>query len=172
MSSRVDRIVTSAVVETLENMAFMEVLAVDEKNRLPGIDESISVRQQILAPVQGDFHLLMPRALAAMIAATIFTVAMTEVSEQHLEDVATELLNTIAGKFLNDFLPTDATYKLGLPAAEMAGGVASDHQVGTWSFLMAGQSVIIAITEDLLEWNSVENDTGGRSGKCAHSCKS
>ena len=158
MSERVDQIVTTAVVESLENMTFMEVLAATEESRQSVAEETISVKQQVLTPVQGEFHLFMPRPLVGMIAETIFTMAMEEVSEQQLEDVATELLNTIAGKFLNDFLPTDETYKLGLPVMETTGVAEQDQQVGVWCFQMAEQPVTLTISENLLELDSVAGD--------------
>ena len=159
MSERVDLIVTTAVVESLENMVFMEVLAATEEIRQSVAEEILSVKQQVLAPVQGEFSLLMPRSLVGMIADTIFTMAMEEISEQQLEDVATELLNTIAGKFLNDFLPTDETYKLGLPVMETTGVAEQDQQVGTWCFQMAEQPFTFTISENLLETDSVADDT-------------
>ena len=53
MSERVDRVATTAVVESLENMAFMEVLAVTEARRPAVAEETLAVKQQVLAPVQG-----------------------------------------------------------------------------------------------------------------------
>jgi hypothetical protein len=163
MSARVDQIVTTAVVESLENMAFMEVLAASEETLQSVTAEAISVKQQILAPVQGEFHLLMPRPLVAIIAETIFTMAIEEVTEQQQEDVATELLNTIAGRFLNDYLPADEIYKLSLPAIEMAGVGEPDHQVRTWSFQMAELPFTFTMTETLLEKDNARGETGGQS---------
>ena len=158
MSERVDRIATTAVVESLENMAFMEVLAATGESRQSVAQETISVKQQVLAPLQGEFHLFMPRPLVAMIAETIFTMAMEEVSEQQLEDVATELLNTIAGRFLNDFLPADETYKLGLPVIETTAVADRDQRVEKCCFQMAEQPVTLTISENLLEPDNVAND--------------
>ena len=140
----------------------MEVLAATEESRQSVAEKTLSVKQQVLAPMQGEFHLLMPRPLVGMIAETIFTIAMEEVSEQQLEDVATELLNTIAGKFLNDFLPTDETYKLGLPVTEITGVAEQDQQAEKWCFQIAEQSFTLTISENILETDSVENDTCGR----------
>ena len=53
MSERVDRVATTAVVESLENMAFMEVLAVTEASRPAVAEENLAVKQQVLPPVQG-----------------------------------------------------------------------------------------------------------------------
>jgi hypothetical protein len=45
MSERVNRVATTAVVESLENMAFMEVLAVTEASRSAVAEETLSVKQ-------------------------------------------------------------------------------------------------------------------------------
>ena len=111
-------------------------------------------------PVQGEFHLLIPRPLAAMIAETIIALNMAEVEEQQLEDVATELLNTMAGKFLNDFLPKDETYKLGLPVIERTGVDEPNQPVCTWSFQMAELVFTLTISETLLEKGNVTGETG------------
>ncbi len=150
MSERVDRLVTTAVVESLENMAFMEVVAATGEKGLPAARETISIKQQVLAPVQGEFCLRMPRSLVGMIAEAIFTMAIEQIPEQHLDDVATELLNTIAGKFLNDFLPPDRTYKLGLPMVEKT-GAGHAQPVKTWCFQMAEQPVRLTLSGDLLQ---------------------
>ncbi len=159
MSADLDQIVTTAIVETLENMAFMEVLAAPAESLQPVAEQTISVKQQLLEPVQGEFYLRMPRSLVGMIAEIIFTMAMEEMSEHQLDDVATELLNTIAGRFLNDYLPADETYKLGLPVIETSGTAEQDQQVETWCLQMAEQPFTFTISESLLEGGSVESDT-------------
>jgi hypothetical protein len=150
MGADLEVLVEKAVVDTLENMSFLEVLKAEGDDSLTSSAvESIAVKQQVLDPVQAEFYLLMPRDLIITIAQMIFTMPREEVSEQQTEDVATELLNTIAGRFLNVFLPTDKSYKLGLPVVQTIADAEQTIWRQKWWFQMEGFSFCFALAGNL-----------------------
>jgi hypothetical protein len=150
MGADLEVLVEKAVVDTLENMSFLEVLKAEGDDSLTSSAvESIAVKQQVLDPVQAEFYLLMPRDLIITIAQMIFTMPREEVSEQQAEDVATELLNTIAGRFLNAFLPTDKSYNLGLPVVQTIADGEQTIWRQKWWFQMEGFSFCFALAGNL-----------------------
>lgn len=103
-----------ALTDTLETMAFMEVLPRPQRSVHPG-DQPLGVKLAILEPVAGELCLWAPRALLCKIAAVIFMLDEDAVDETQLSDIAAELLNTLGGRFLGRlFLPTQL-FQLGLP---------------------------------------------------------
>lgn len=149
MAEDLEAVVVRAVVDSLENMSFMEVLKAKDSDCLPSAEESIIVKQQVLNPMQGEFYLMMPKDLIVTIAQAIYIMPREEVNEQQAEDVVTELLNTIVGRFLNAFLPADKSYNLGLPVVL---AFAEAEQIAwreKWCFQMEGHSFFFALVGKL-----------------------
>jgi len=104
-----------AVSETFENMAFLAVEPVSSAERQ---EVDILVASLLMHdPCQGEFRLLMPRDLLLQVAEALFALPVEELNDQLIEDTLSELLNTIAGRFLNEVLP-GSVYQLGLPEQE------------------------------------------------------
>lgn len=103
-----------AVVETFENLAFME------PEHLPGEQPSLSetaicCQLAIKSPFAGWIRLIIGKDLAATIAGTIWSLDPAEVEEQLCRDNVAEILNTIAGRFMKAVTPGNQTFELGLP---------------------------------------------------------
>lgn len=103
-----------AVVETFENLAFME------PEHLPGErpsfgETAIRYRLAITSPFAGWIRLTIEKDLAASIAGTVWSLDPAEVEEQLCRDNIAEILNTIAGRFMKAAIPGDQLFALGLP---------------------------------------------------------
>lgn len=149
MSEILDQIMIRAVKDVFENMSFMDVLIAIEQEIQD--DDVLAVKQQVITPVRGEFHLVLPRKLAAMIAEILFTKPGSEIYEQQLTDLATELLNTIVGMILNSYLPSDKIYKVELPILEEAGPEVREAWSRKWYFTIEGIVFLFALADDLVE---------------------
>lgn len=104
-----------AVQQTLENMVFMEVI---EERGTPteiAAEELAWSSLQIKEPVQGEIRLAVPSELLKKITGNVFGIDEEEVTTSQAYDILNELLNTIAGLFMNSLLPEEQEYKIGLP---------------------------------------------------------
>jgi hypothetical protein len=134
MSEQLDQAIYRAIATTLENMAFMEVTRdLTDAVRYPA-DETIGSRLLIHDPTQGEFYLLMPEPLLQTIAASIYSVAEEDLSEQMQLDTIGELINTAAGLFMNAYLPPDQTYSLGLPENRVTAPENGSCAMKQWEF--------------------------------------
>lgn len=103
----------AAVVETFENLAFME------PESAPGrefqADRALCCSLAIQAPLKSSMQLAMDEKLGRLITGTIWSMQIETVDEQMCRDALAELLNTIAGRFMKGLLPPEQTFQLGLP---------------------------------------------------------
>lgn len=150
MSTHLDRIVLSAVAETLENMAFMEVVR-DECPPSSLSVEVLSARLAIHEPTAGEVHLTMPHSLLAQVAEAAYALPAEALEEQILRDLLAELLNTIAGRFLTLLLPPEQSYRLGLPELEDADAPAPGATDHLWNFRMEDNRFTLRIRGALPE---------------------
>ncbi|MDA3903473.1 MAG: chemotaxis protein CheX [Desulfuromusa sp.] len=105
----------NAVSQTLENMAFMEVMEhFDRSYKIPA-EDLIWNSLLINDPVQGEIRLAMSKNLLKKLAGNIFAIADDEITQPQMDDILNELLNTIVGLFLTNLLLDDQEYKMGLP---------------------------------------------------------
>ena len=105
----------NAVSQTLENMAFMEVMEhFDRSYEIPA-EELVWNSLLINDPVQGEVRLAMSKTLLKTLTGNIFGIDDEEITQQQMDDILNELLNTIVGLFLTDLLADDQEYEMGLP---------------------------------------------------------
>lgn len=106
-----------AASQTLENMAFMEVMEhYDPSYEIP-TDELTWSSLLISDPVQGEVRLAMTKSLLEKLTIAIFTLAPEDITQAQKDDTLHELLNTIAGLFMTNLLADNQTFQLGLPEA-------------------------------------------------------
>lgn len=137
-----------AAAETLENMAFVEVTPI----RSCSLDQDAELMVVSLLmhdPVPGEFRLSMPRDLLLQIAETLYSMPLEELEELQLEDTLAELLNTLAGKFLNRVIPGEV-YRLGLPEIEKCSGSNLADGLVRWSFGCGEENFCIEFTGESL----------------------
>lgn len=133
-----------AVAETLENMAFMEVVPTVKAINLDE-DEMLMTSLLMHDPVQGEFRMVMPRGLLLRITEALFSLPVEEMTEQLATDTLLELLNTIAGQFLNAIFPGQV-YKLGLPVVEKVGDVDMEATDTLWNYKIDEDGFSVSVT--------------------------
>jgi len=107
--------ITSVLAETLENMAFLDVdeSSLDELEELEG--KRLSVTLMVVKPILLEMRLEMDEELLIQVVETVYTMDRDEITEQQVEDLLAEFLNTLAGRFMAEVLPEDQTFALNLP---------------------------------------------------------
>ena len=105
----------NAVSQTLENMAFTEAMEhFDRSYEIPA-EELVWNSLLINDPVQGEVRLAMSKTFLKTLTGNIFGMDEEEITQQQMDDILNELLNTIVGLFLTNLLADDQEYEMGLP---------------------------------------------------------
>lgn len=105
----------NAACQTLENMAFTEVMEhFDPAYEIP-TDDLAWTSMLIHDPVQAEIRLAMPLSLMKNLTSSMFALDEADVTKSQMQDILNELLNTIAGLFMTNLLADDQEYQLGLP---------------------------------------------------------
>ena len=105
----------SAVSQTLENMAFVEVMEHFDRSYEISAGELVWNSLLINDPVQGEIRLAMSKTMLKNLTGNIFALDEDEITQPQMDDILNELLNTIVGLFLTNLLADDQEYKMGLP---------------------------------------------------------
>lgn len=142
----------NAACQTLENMAFTEVMEhFDPAYEIPA-DDLGWTSMLIHDPVQAEIRLAMPLSLMKSLTCSMFALGEEEVTESQMQDILNELLNTIAGLFMTNLLADDQEYQLGLPELGVGELPKVDADTIVWK-LMTGDEApmqIYAIGASLL----------------------
>ena len=137
-------ILTQAVSETIENMAFM-IVSTETKNpeTIQG-DEYLKTSLLILEPYPGELGLIMSKKLLSKIAVSLYSLSEKEITENILIDVISELLNTITGSLMRRILPDNFEYKLGLPESGDQILIETSSELEQFTFFIDDQPFTIA----------------------------
>jgi len=103
----------NSLSEVLESMAFMEAEAAEIPYARPSSEHWTTLL--VHDPVQGEFRMQMSRQMLVNIAEAIYGLLGEGMTTQVLDDTLAEMINTVAGHFLNKVLPGEQIYQLGLP---------------------------------------------------------
>jgi len=145
MPETMEKAVRKAIMETFEEMAFMEVYShpaeAEAKTESPADLQEVYL--DVLEPLKGTFRLALPKALLAGIAENVFAIPAEELNEQIFQDTLAELLNTIAGQILQEVLTKEQTFALGLPQKEKA-ALETSCSEKTWRFQTEDHSFYLA----------------------------
>ncbi|MBU0484929.1 MAG: hypothetical protein KKB30_10495 [Proteobacteria bacterium] len=143
-----DDIMYSAISETIESMAFMEVIPTDDSHE-PEKD-CLCVSLLVHDPVQGEFELFMGRDLITMLADTVYGPVMAEVSDQNIFDLLAEILNTVVGRFMSDILPEDTSFKLGVPEICVGDCSRNTSSLKKWEYIIEDFTFGLTVTGESL----------------------
>jgi hypothetical protein len=141
----IDDAVLRVVTDTLENLAFMEAFPVQE-DISPGQPE-MTAALLFHEPHQGEIRITCPRSLLVSITETLCGLPEEGVSNGLLKDVLAEILNTIAGRFLEELLPDDQTFRIGLPELDPPANLDSSS-LRKWCFCAGDDHFTVTITDD------------------------
>ena len=124
-----------AVNQTLENMAFTEVMDHYDPNYEIPEDQLTWCSLLISDPVQGEVRLAMSKDLTKKLTVAIFALDPEEISQAQMDDTLHELLNTIAGLFMTNLLTDNQTFQLGLPEAGEGNLPELEENAVTWKLM-------------------------------------
>jgi CheY-specific phosphatase CheX len=114
--NQVEAALISAVVATLEGMAFEQIERVDAAPDEPASDEvNLWVSLEIIRPLKGQVIMEMPWSYTALMARAMYGELEGEIPGDVIWDTLAELSNTLAGRFLLDLLGPHQDYALGFP---------------------------------------------------------
>ncbi len=132
-----------AVLETLETLAFMEVVGVTDPPPEALETTRFYVVLSVEDPKQGELELRMTSALVRQIAENLYVVPQDELGEQLVEDTAAEIINIIAGRFMTALLPPEQPYQLGLPEVSDTPPETAGAPAREWLFRSGGEHFLI-----------------------------
>ncbi len=145
-----------AASETLENMAFMEVVAQKERREEIKYFSALEVK----APAAGTLTLVTTPRLAREITEGLVDPEDGEPSEEMIFDALSELINTIGGRLMRILTPEDETFSLGLPKCFSS----STHEFGESDefarFEIDGQNFLVVVSGDALIQYGAAVNTG------------
>lgn len=130
----------NATSQTLENMAFIEVMEhFDPNYEIPVEDLSWS-SLLIHDPVQAEIRLAMPTSLLKSLTSSVFAMDEENVEDAQINDILNELLNTIAGLFMTNLLSDDQEYQLGLPELGSEALPEADADTMVWKLMTSDEA--------------------------------
>ncbi len=135
-----------AASETLENMAFMEVIAQRERREEIKYYSTLD----ILSPVSGTLTLVTTPKLAHEITEGLIDPEDGEPSEEMTFDALSELINTIGGRLMRVLTPEDQTFSLGLPNSFSSSNYEFDKSSEFARFEIDGQTFLVVASGDEL----------------------
>ena len=146
-----------AASETLENMAFMEVIPQKERREEIKYFSCLDV----LAPVSGSLTLVTTPRLAQEITEGLVDPEDGSPSEELIFDALSELINTIGGRLMRILTPEDETFSLSLPKSFSGTAYEFDESAEFARFEIDGQSfLIVASGDELLKLAAMTNSGG------------
>ena len=146
-----DGLMFQAVSESIEDMAFMEVLPNKDASGPTGLSgDVIRASLPVQDPVQGEFVICLNKDLLINIAETVYGPMVDELRDQNLFDLLGEILNTVVGRFMSAIVPGDRTFRLGLPISGK--GIAPEplSPAYAWYYLINDSDVYLAVSGESL----------------------
>ena len=105
-----------AIARTMENMTFDEIEVVDIPLNPEITRDGMWATLSILNPIKGEVVLELSRELGAQLAREVYGVAVgSAISDESVRDVIAEILNTLAGRFIDRLVASQFKFELGLP---------------------------------------------------------
>lgn len=116
---KVNHCIGQAITETLEGMAFIVVSPDSQPASVSDKDKKdwFWAQVEVIAPLQGKFTMAFSRAIAEEILCSLFPELETSRprADDKLADVMKEIVNIMAGRFLNQLVSEELSFSLGLP---------------------------------------------------------
>ncbi len=119
---------TEVLEEALENMAFVGIEECSQETIAELDQDTLAVNLLITEPALLEMRLDIAKELLYQIAETMYTMERDELEDQHINDLLSEILNTIAGRFMSEILPAESNFALGLPELTNEESILSDLQ--------------------------------------------
>lgn len=112
----IESALTRAVSETMENMAFEQVDIPESDIPVQAGDEKYFwASLPIIKPLSGRIDIQLSVDYARLLAKSLFEGSDNEPTDDLVKDAVAEVLNTIAGRFMTQLVPSKDEFELGLP---------------------------------------------------------
>ena len=113
VSTKLEQSVVSSVVKTFSDMAFIDVVAI------PGLSEKLEyshiIRITIFEPEEGEIALFLPSKCKKLIVENIYGEDWSTLQAVEIDDCLLEILNVLAGNFLNEYCGKEVKHNISLP---------------------------------------------------------
>ena len=140
--TKIDSSLVSAISKTMESMTFEEVQVVSAP---PGMDTVLKNKVwavlPIISPIEGKISMELPFDYGRILTDEVCGGTEEEPSEDAIKDVVGEILNTMAGRFLDDLLDSEKSFELGLPESGRADLPVSDDAVAVVHVEISGHVI-------------------------------
>jgi len=141
----------NSVVDTLEQMAFLEISTGENSSAPATVKDGRTVSLLIHDPVQGELRLCMSKPLLVRITEILYNISENEITDQMLNDNLAEIINIIAGRFMNEMVDDGQAFRLGLPELDPEDLFESGLESREWVFTSdSDEFTVVAIGKDLL----------------------
>lgn len=129
-----------AVSQTLENMAFMEVIEHYDQSYCIPPEDLAWASLVIKDPVQGEIRLALTKSALKDLTGAIFSLEEHEITQNKMDDILHELLNTIVGLFMSKLLADNEQFKIGLPEAGSGALPVGDDDTIIWKLMTSDEN--------------------------------
>lgn len=109
----VEKAIVGAVEQTFINMAFIDVIPTASKDIPSDVSQLIVI--DITRPERGTILLHLPLALKRQVAETIHAENWEDMNARQIDDCLLEVLNVLAGNFLNNLRGEKVKYNITFP---------------------------------------------------------
>ena len=135
---QISRAFSQAVIQSLEQLAFIEVIPINENT--PPLPDELTPKPRtnvawaltpVVQPLEGKILMIMPPELGQMLTEIMFgEIGSGDVTKEAMLDAVAETSNVIAGRVMNELIGDNAEFELGLPEKGLS---ASDEEVPMYS---------------------------------------
>ncbi len=117
MSSKVnpkmERSIASAVEKTFSDMAFVDAVAVSDFSE--ELEFSHIIHISLFEPEEGEIALFLPSECKKLIVENIYGKDWGTLHATEIDDCLLEILNVLAGNFLNEYCGKEVKHNISLP---------------------------------------------------------
>jgi len=111
MKERIINALDTALISTLENMAFLDTSITDG----PLMDHSNVFAVDYFTPYVGSLYFILNLDSKQQLVENILGDDWDNIDDINKDDCLLELLNVLAGSFMSNFLENNAKYKMSVP---------------------------------------------------------
>ncbi len=108
-----------AITETLENLAFIQLIEIDEPRLSDLGPDFLQDMLSVYLPMKHEYGILIMSASGGILKETACNIFALEPGavpgDDIIKDTLAEILNTVSGQFMRIITPGDQFYELGLP---------------------------------------------------------
>ncbi|NLW32466.1 MAG: chemotaxis protein CheX [Fibrobacter sp.] len=134
MNKQINETISSTIMTTLENLAFMFSDYGNKNDVLDHLDNGLMAQIDFYGISSGNIKIIASRSLCNLLAANILGIEPEEIdSEKKSEDALKETLNIICGRFLTEYYGENEIFTISTPvcclaAKETATGIIENDQ--------------------------------------------